>query len=414
MIKNILCMSFIGFCGNEESGNSKPKDLLLSNFVCTKSAFGTMFANCATIVDADIGKLRVGELIVDGPVASDHIWESAIDDTLTDVVRYNTSNPRVLGNESILLGFQNLDTTGPQTFWYSPKSAFRSGSSTGGQWNINVIGQDSFAVGRNTIASGLQSSCIGSDNEATGNQAFVYGLNNTANGPLAAVGGSGNTILNANHTFAYAQNMTGEAEHCVLFGGLSSIVGTGADVGVVTGSIVGSFAAFDSSSAALHTIWENYQNKQIFQNGFVRGGGSQSYNGPMLPGLTGNDGAREKMIPYRFFVESGSTTTVNIPLQSNQITLISGTVVIVGNVVAKRATFTISGGSFVNDAGTVIMDKVPTVSLEFSNPLLMFDLSNVTFGVTNLPPSVTVDFVGPVGEDMTVNFIVYLYDIVAA
>ncbi len=404
----------LGFCSIEETGFIRPNDAQYSSIVSGRATIGKLYANCVSIQDANVGRLHVNDLIVDNmEPTGGHIWESVIDSSFTDVVRYNATAGSVLGNESILIGISDLNKTGRQTFWYSPKSAFRCGTTTGSQWNISNIGEESFAVGQNTLASGDQSICFGLNNESNGNQSSVFGFDNIANGPLAFVAGGSNTLPNANHTFVLGNNIAGEAAYSVLLGGNNpSLIGLGANTGIVTGPLIGSFAAFDASPSALHTLWENNQNKQLFQSGFVRGSGSQAFDGDTLIATPGNDGAREKMLPFRFFVSAGSSKTICIGTETNQVAMITGVIVAVGDTMSKRSVYTVSGGVFTNDAGFMTIDKVPTVSLEFSSPMNLFDLNNVIFNVTNVPPCITVNFTAPIGESVSINFVTYLYDVI--
>jgi len=79
-----------------------------------------------------------------------------------------------------------VSNAGTRMTWYANKAAFRAGSVTLTQWDMNNIGNNSVAMGKSTIASGAQSVSLGLANSASGDNAFAMGTANTAAGNNAA------------------------------------------------------------------------------------------------------------------------------------------------------------------------------------------------------------------------------------
>jgi hypothetical protein len=64
---------------------------------------------------------------------------------------------------------------GNRFIWYPFKGAFRAGGVALAQWNENQIGQNSFATGFNTVASGSTSTALGSHTFASGSDSVAIG-----------------------------------------------------------------------------------------------------------------------------------------------------------------------------------------------------------------------------------------------
>ena len=81
--------------------------------------------------------------------------------------------------------------------FFSPSSAaFRAGqvSTSGDYWSPDEIGTGSFAVNRNTIASGSYSSAFGNRTIASGDRSFAAGYFTEASGSYSSVFGNQNTV----------------------------------------------------------------------------------------------------------------------------------------------------------------------------------------------------------------------------
>lgn len=70
--------------------------------------------------------------------------------------------------------------TGGRMMWVPSKSALRAGTTSGGQWDNINIGDNSFATGNNTTASGASSVAMGNACQATATSAIAIGQNVTA------------------------------------------------------------------------------------------------------------------------------------------------------------------------------------------------------------------------------------------
>jgi hypothetical protein len=90
-----------------------------------------------------------------------------------------------------ITGFGSAPTEGAGTrmMWYPDKAAFRAGSVDGTQWNTTNIGQNSVALGANTIASGINSTALGRETFATGNYSTAMGILTTAAGQYSSAMG---------------------------------------------------------------------------------------------------------------------------------------------------------------------------------------------------------------------------------
>lgn len=86
-----------------------------------------------------------------------------------------------------------IATSGPGTrmMWHPRKAAFRAGQVTGVQWNESSIGEHSFAVGLDTVASNEASVAFGRETEASGSRSVAYGFGSKATAPHALAGGLG-------------------------------------------------------------------------------------------------------------------------------------------------------------------------------------------------------------------------------
>ena len=92
--------------------------------------------------------------------------------------------------------------TDAQMFFNTRKGAFRAGIATGTQWDNSNVGELSFAVGAETIASGNQSMAMGSGSSSTGFYSVSIGENNTASGISAQSLGAYSTS-SADYSYSY-------------------------------------------------------------------------------------------------------------------------------------------------------------------------------------------------------------------
>ena len=79
---------------------------------------------------------------------------------------------------------------GVRMMWYPQKAAFRVGAVNGTQWDIDNIGNGSFATGNNTRASGTFSTAIGDNTLASGNYSIATGGSSKASGEYSTAMGS--------------------------------------------------------------------------------------------------------------------------------------------------------------------------------------------------------------------------------
>ena len=91
---------------------------------------------------------------------------------------------------------------GTRMMWIPEKAAFRAGTVYNDtEWDDANIGNESFAVGEDTTASGWASFASGDDATASGYISTAMGWNNTASGDTAVAMGGGN-IASGNYSFA--------------------------------------------------------------------------------------------------------------------------------------------------------------------------------------------------------------------
>ena len=106
--------------------------------------------------------------------------------TLTSLVSPNTTVTD-LANDDFVFGSDTLEHDGnsdhyKRFFFDKSKAAFRAGYVSNSNWDANSIGDYSFAIGENTIASGTNSVVAGHESEASGNVSFALGNSVEASG----------------------------------------------------------------------------------------------------------------------------------------------------------------------------------------------------------------------------------------
>jgi hypothetical protein len=98
----------------------------------------------------------------------------------------NATSDFVVGSSTLPAGITN-DT---MMFFDVNKGAFRAGSVTGDRWQSTKLGQNSFAAGLNTEASGFNSTALGSVTSAKGSYSFAAGYATIANNFYSTTFGS--------------------------------------------------------------------------------------------------------------------------------------------------------------------------------------------------------------------------------
>ena len=110
-----------------------------------------------------------------------------------DVATANTM--AILGGDFIVGSYQLDDTTtGNQDyrmFYDASSGAFRTGMTTGDQWDSGNVGSLSFATGFNTTASGDTATALGRANTASGQYSTAMGQSTTASGSRSTAMGWG-------------------------------------------------------------------------------------------------------------------------------------------------------------------------------------------------------------------------------
>ena len=174
--------------------------------------------------------------------------------------------------------FPNLGA-GSRLMFYPGKSAFRSGSVAGSQWdNSNVgfnsiacgssttasgnssiafggstiaSGTDATAMGRATVASGLYSSAFGSTTTATGQASSAFGSSTSAIGNTSTAMGFG-TNANGDYSTAMGYNTSAEGNYSFSTGYFTSAGGESSTAmgAHATASGIYSFALGDQATAS--------------------------------------------------------------------------------------------------------------------------------------------------------------------
>jgi len=126
--------------------------------------------------------------------------------TSTPVARLHVTDSSVLfsttGDIPASPGNTPINGTGRRMMWYPDKAAFRAGYALGTDWDINNIGNYSFASGNRTIASGNNSTAMGQLTTASGVFSTSMGGNTiasydyaTAMGYVTTASGTASTAL---------------------------------------------------------------------------------------------------------------------------------------------------------------------------------------------------------------------------
>lgn len=105
----------------------------------------------------------------------------------------------------------------PKMLFVPSKAAFRAGRATGTQWNIDSIGNYSFAGGSNTKALGIYATAFGNATRAFGNTSFAAGSGSNAIGDYSISMGF-NTISTGDFSFSTGTSTTARGANATAMG----------------------------------------------------------------------------------------------------------------------------------------------------------------------------------------------------
>lgn len=140
---------------------------------------------------------------------------------------------------------------GARLQWYPGKAAFRAGEVTEVQWDEANIGEDSVALGNNTIASGGESFAMGQLTQATGPASVAMGVLSTATSVAAIALGNGSHATGLNSK-AIGVSATASAVNSIAIGTNLSASGnysTAMGTHAATNGYKGTFVYGDMSTA---------------------------------------------------------------------------------------------------------------------------------------------------------------------
>ena len=115
------------------------------------------------------------------------------------------------GNALPTVGF------GPRLIWLPKKAAFRAGYAIVNDWEENLIGVNSFAVGYGPKATGLSSISIGNNSQALAENAIALGYNAVANAANSLSIGE-NASVTAAHAISIGQGTVGSGNNALAMG----------------------------------------------------------------------------------------------------------------------------------------------------------------------------------------------------
>jgi hypothetical protein len=113
---------------------------------------------------------------------------------------------------------------GTRLMWIPAKSAFRVGTASGTDWDIDNIGLWSFAAGRDTKATGNFAAAIGFATDATGNSSIATGFGTSATGFISTAMGA-NAQATGYYSVAMGEKVTAQAMNSVAMGRYNVIAG---------------------------------------------------------------------------------------------------------------------------------------------------------------------------------------------
>lgn len=219
----------------------------------------------------------------------------------------NRSNAMVVQKDgSALWGGEFVSTSpndppasgaGTRMMWYPDKAAFRAGRVSGTDWDIANIGNHSFAMGLNAMASGESSTALGEMSRATGDYSFAFGDESSASGSYSTAIGQ----------FAKAESM-----NCVAVGSLN--VGGGDPVNwnltdpifeIGNGTILGrrnAMTVLKNGDVGIGVTSPN-ETVEVAGNGrmFIGDGGGANRTGLLIDAIDGNpDQEYVRIVPFDY------------------------------------------------------------------------------------------------------------------
>lgn len=193
---------------------------------------------------------------------------------------------------------------GQRMVWHPDKAAFRSGTVSGSQWDGASVGNNSFAVGNNTIASGTESAAFGSSTQATGTSSFAAGTGSIASGIYSTTFGAGN---NSTGDFSFTQGASN-----TVTGSFSMSMGA---ANTTTGDYAGAFGTSNTTNG----------NYSFVFGASSRAGFDNSKTGTIAMGQdVFSDGNHS--IALGNYVSTGSTTDNSIVLGSGTSSLLTNNI----------------------------------------------------------------------------------------
>ena len=170
----------------------------------------------------------------------------------------------------------SLSGAGTRMFFNPRKGAFRAGSVNDTQWDNANVGNNSFAVGLNNIASGSNSVAMGSYNETSGNSSIAAGSYTTASGNYSVAAGYG-TIASGSSSIALGGNSKASGNSSTAFGSQAQALG---DNSIAFGSFTKAFS-FSEIAIGIHSTTYTPLSTTTFNASdrlFVIGNGVDSSN----------------------------------------------------------------------------------------------------------------------------------------
>jgi trimeric autotransporter adhesin len=122
-----------------------------------------------------------------------------------------------VGEVNFLSSDPPVSGAGTRMMWYPDKAAFRAGEVEGTNWDGNMIGYNSVAMGRNTKASGFYSMAMGYNTTASGEASTAMGYSTEASGFYSTAMG--------NDTYAFGDASTAMGRLTEASGDYSTAMG---------------------------------------------------------------------------------------------------------------------------------------------------------------------------------------------
>jgi hypothetical protein len=395
------------------------------------------------------------------------IIESVIDNTGTRTMRYNITCDSVIGNEAFLMGVQDFDSTGTQFAYHNPNGSLRVGDVSGTQWNLSKLGDNSVAFGVDTTALGSQSFSVGSSNLVNGTNNVVFGSSNllfdnfSSNAsPLAPtirtrnsiilngesndiaadavisddsiainsiIGGTQNELVIMNSSTALSHKTLGQATDTMILGGSGTddtsniaAIGIGSNTFTtsisqtdITAPVTNSMLFYDGHPNSYPTLHEVNTLKQVFKRGFIRAAGS------LLNGY-GDDGARERMIPFEAVIAANTVNSFDITISQDTIISVNGSFLVAGydsgtssfaSTVETLTQFIVLRSSVLATPSQILLS--PIITQLYATPGYSFNVTDITVSISNVNAGVITVYYNNFNDfDVKVHAVFYAYDMI--